>query len=897
MTSPFRFFLIVFTMVFVWVFADALFRDGLFAYRDSGHFYYPLFQYVRSEWLSGRIPLWNPYENFGVPLAANATSSVFYPGMVVFLLPLPLAWSYKLYVMGHVVLAAGTAYRLGRVWNTSVLAAGVAAISYAFCGNVLFQCCNVVFLVGAAWLPLAVETSERMIRKRSIRATAAFGAVLALMFLGGDPQMAYNAGLMATFYAVLMWWRERGQHHSQKTLESSDRPQDCSSMSTFLRWVCSRPALLAMAATSGLVLAAVQVLPSVEMSQRSDRAATELPRSVYELPRFLGSQEWMSDNGFSQCLDSLISQTTERESHYKGIWDFSVGPWRLAEYLWPNFSGRKFPINRRWIGALSCEQDDRTWVPSMYMGLVPVMLGLFAFRFRRGTTSQVWLSWCTLLAVLASFGAYGVGWLTGLLSQFSEGAAPQLGGSAYGGVYWCFVVFLPGYVMFRYPAKLLVVAALGLSILCAIKWDEIMQGRSRGFCRCLLGLAIISALGALALWFRHDNWSAWLEGVGVTTSYGPLDARRATLDLIWTMLQTAIVAITASLLLWQEKVPRPIVARVLLIVVAIDVGFTNQWLVACAPAKLWNSQPELAVAIRADLARMGDTSFCRVSLPKSMRPSTFAKQRSTDRLAETVAWERETLFLRHNLPAGICTIAAPGTLNLSEQATFESMAAEHAPSFTQYVVLGKDETLPEGQRLAINKSLSGISLWRTAECLPRAWIVHDIEVAPPLVHDEPRAVRARTALALRRDLRSSALVETDDSCVPGLANSREGVSGNETTATPIEYCRIVQYESCRVEIEARLAKPGLVVLSDQYYPGWQLTVESDGQKALSHPILRTNRIMRGAVLPAGKHRLTFRFLPQSVFWGAGVSCLGWFILVIWVAVRSWRRRIVNAAHT
>ena len=106
--------------LFVWFFADALFGGGVFVFRDAGHYYYPLFRFVKSEWAAGRVPLWNPYENLGVPLAGNPTSSVFYPGTLIFLLQLDYAWAYKLYVMGHVLLAAGAAYRLGRHWGGSV---------------------------------------------------------------------------------------------------------------------------------------------------------------------------------------------------------------------------------------------------------------------------------------------------------------------------------------------------------------------------------------------------------------------------------------------------------------------------------------------------------------------------------------------------------------------------------------------------------------------------------------------------------------------------------------------------------------------------------------------------------------------------------------------------------
>jgi hypothetical protein len=123
--------------LFCWVFAEALFGSGVFVFRDAGHYYYPLLKFVRDQWLCGRVPLWNPYENLGQPLAANATACVFYPGTALLLLPIDYAWAYKLLILGHVLLAAWSAYRLAREAKSSREAAALAAISYAFSGSVL----------------------------------------------------------------------------------------------------------------------------------------------------------------------------------------------------------------------------------------------------------------------------------------------------------------------------------------------------------------------------------------------------------------------------------------------------------------------------------------------------------------------------------------------------------------------------------------------------------------------------------------------------------------------------------------------------------------------------------------------------------------------------------------
>ncbi len=194
---------------FLWCFGSALFSDRGFAFRDAAHFYYPLFDWVQRQWASGRIPLWNPQENCGMPVLADGTSSVFYPGKLLFALPLGYAWNFKLYTMAHVLLAAGASWMLARRWNASPSAAGLAAVAYAFGGSVLFQYCNVVYLVGAAWLPLALWAADRMLVGRSLHAAWLLAVVLALIVLGGDPQMAYHAGLLAAAYGWLLWRDER----------------------------------------------------------------------------------------------------------------------------------------------------------------------------------------------------------------------------------------------------------------------------------------------------------------------------------------------------------------------------------------------------------------------------------------------------------------------------------------------------------------------------------------------------------------------------------------------------------------------------------------------------------------------------------------------------------------
>ena len=293
-------------------------------FRDAAHFYHPLFEFVRSEWGAGRVPLWNPYENLGVPLAGDATSSVFYPGKLLFALPLDFTLLYNWYVVGHVALAAATSFWLARHLGTSVAAAGLAAVSYAFSGSVLFQYANVVFLVGAAWLPLALLLADRMLREQRWKPAVGLGVVLALMITGGDPQMAYNAGLLAVLDAWILW------RAADRTIAAPSvaelEPQLTRSASDGRGFDLRRAAaLLALAVIVGAALAAVQILPSWEAARQSTRAAYDSPRNLYELAAARNDGQ---GNGAVAMRPYAGILGTSAAGHERAIYDFSVGPWR-----------------------------------------------------------------------------------------------------------------------------------------------------------------------------------------------------------------------------------------------------------------------------------------------------------------------------------------------------------------------------------------------------------------------------------------------------------------------------------------------------------------------------------------------------------------------------------------
>src|SRR5262249_2219700 len=76
--------------------------------------------------------------------------------------------------------------------------------------------------------------------------------------------------------------------------------------------------------------------------------------------------------------------------------------------------------------------------------------------------------------------------------------------------------------------------------------------------------------------------------------------------------------------------------------------------------------------------------------------------------------------------------------------------------------------------------------------------------------------------------------------------------------------RIAEYESNRVRIDASAPRGGLLVLTDQYFPGWKATLDGTPVE-----IRRADYLFRGVRLPPGRHRVEMVYRPPSVAIGFG----------------------------
>ena len=97
------------------------------------------------------------------------------------------------------------------------------------------------------------------------------------------------------------------------------------------------------------------------------------------------------------------------------------------------------------------------------------------------------------------------------------------------------------------------------------------------------------------------------------------------------------------------------------------------------------------------------------------------------------------------------------------------------------------------------------------------------------------------------------------------------------------------YENNRVQINAQLSEPGVLVLTDAFHPGWKVFVDGKEQT-----IRRANYLFRAVELPAGNHRVEFVYDPISFKLGLVISSLT-AALFITIPLVGWLRR--RAAFT
>jgi len=638
------------------------------------------------------------------------------------------------------------------------------------------------------------------------------------------------------------------------------------------------------------------------------------------------------------------------------IYPFSVEPYRVAEFVWPEVFGVNREANHSWGVLIPPKHKTQEWVPSLYVGGLTLVLALSAFGLRGLGARRVWLSWIAAISFAAAMGSYaGPLWIArcfplgvqilGSHDLFETAAIrddTKLRDGD-GSVYNLMALTLPGFASFRYPSKLLTFTCAAIAGLAGIGLDRALSGRSRRPLMIALSLALISAAVFAFVVVARGGIIAWLQSRGEMKGmsvFGTFDPAGAWRDARRSILHGTIVLGAASIVLLMARRKPTFAAFASLMLVSVDLAVAGAPLVMTVPQSDLDTMPELVRLIaEAEAADPAPNRF-RIHRMGYWDPVGFFSTTSTDRHRELMAWERKTIQPKYAIPYGLSYTYTEGVAELYDYSWFfapfrldrniqsgargkgrdEKVTYYPRRSFdiwaTRYFIVPAipsndpqracfsflydvDPIAPRTDQLAGLSGRAFLANWEKTEdwrllknrnAFPRAWVVHGVEIIEPIEGFSRKSREARQYFMEKllfpndlywnapdrpvMDLKSKALVESTDG--RSLFNLLSFLPTD-----PTETANITSDDDTRVVIETELKSPGIVILADLFYPGWEVYV--DGRPAT---ILRTNRMMRGVALEAGRHRIVYVYHPKSVRFGIATSVSG---LILTIGFLTWSR--------
>lgn len=283
--------------------------------------FWPWQTLVKTSWLNGEWPLWNPLLGNGTPLLANLQSAVFYPPNLIYLL-LPVEHALTLSIVLHLMMAGVFMYLYGRSLGLRPFAATVSALAFMFSGYIVGRTQFVPMVNAAAWVPLILLLGDKLAARSGGIYIVWLGLALAAQLLAGHAQLWFYSLWLLGPYVIFISWRPA-------TLRN--RPNQNASYGSRFASVIKAGGLLILAVGLAVFVSAAQILPTAEFVQQSLRGAG-------------------AERAFALT--------------------YSFWPWRLITLLAPNFFGH--PAHGNYWGYANY------WEDHAYAGVLPVILALAA---------------------------------------------------------------------------------------------------------------------------------------------------------------------------------------------------------------------------------------------------------------------------------------------------------------------------------------------------------------------------------------------------------------------------------------------------------------------------------------------------------------------------------------
>jgi hypothetical protein len=791
---------------FLYVVTLVLFRGIIFdnaSFTDQGDTATAIsYAHVGSELqkAEGRDVVWMPYFFGGMPtfgpvayIPRNINYVQTYGQMALNLLYLNGQWTW--YIV-YFLIGGVSMFFLGRVMTFSRPAALIGALTFMLSPYAMGLPVDGhgSKLMALSYLPLVFMLTHLVFQKRSMLTFGLLGAAIGTLMLTNHMQIVYYTFILLGFYLLYTIVNEFSGPKGQLAVKVG---------------------LFAGALAIGALISAFIYLNVYEYSQYS-----------------------MRGGGTTGSTGGLAYD-------YATNWSFS--PWEMIVFLIPGFFGLGGGANNYYWGHIE------PWnTAHVYFGLVPIILGVLAFRYRR-TAFTIFLGILAVLVVLLSFGRNG----------------PYL--------YDLLFAAAPFFNKFRAPLMILHVMPFVMGLLAAVGYDavkdqpvkegkESSEGKSMMYVAlAFLGLLVVSFVAKSPIqeavsgsFTKTGEMQQLQQQYGANAGRAITQMKQLRFDIFWRDYLKFLIFGAIGLGLIAGYLRRKVS------VMMLGAGLVALTLVDLAILDIKMIDPRPAASLERSFQMDASIRYMK-SQPGRFRVFPVGGQ-----------------FFMDNTYAyfGLESIGgySPAKLKIYQNMLDSCMYRGTDPQFpinmnivnmlnVRYLVI--PGRLPEGMMTPVVEERRSI-LYQNDRALPRAWFVDTAVIAETdgatfAALNDPAFNPARTAVLHEKPNQSFGPVPA------GTAPD------------------ITSYASREIRIATNAPNAALLVLSEIYYPaGWKAFV--DGNET---PIVRTNSVLRSVVVPGGKHEVVFTFTPTYFESGWAISNAAWgcsALLVIAGLIRTWLRR-------
>ena len=368
---------------------------------DTYPYFFPQKQLMAEGFAHGELPLWHDRTGLGYPLHAESQAGIFYPTNQLLYRFFAVNTAYNASILLHYGLAFVFAWRFCRSQTLSHSAALFAAMVFVY-GWFPARLSLEWSIIGGVWFPCCLWLTERVISRPSRSNASLLAFAFGMHLLAGHFALAFITQLCCLGYALL----------------TSGRATSVEVNVTSINRVRAS-VLVTAAVAAGICLAAVQLIPTLELrqlSQRDGSSAAFNPAYGHMPPVYL-----------SQLFAS---------------WWY----WHSPEIV-QSRQMLQFPF-------LMSPADTNQVEAHLYVGLIPLGLVLCvlqdSIRQRlRATNYRVWL----ILSGVAI--VYAFGWLVPVMKH------------------------VPGFGFFMGPGRYTIITTMGLAIVSGLVLDALLRRSSR----------------------------------------------------------------------------------------------------------------------------------------------------------------------------------------------------------------------------------------------------------------------------------------------------------------------------------------------------------------------------------------------------------------------------------